>query len=84
MEGKIMLKQAATIRAISYENDDANEGQSVVDIREFEGKMPEMPAMSFTATSRDMERRQLMMDLLCEVDRLLSGEVDEVRLFLIK
>jgi len=83
MNGKIMTDTVKTIRAISFEDDKANGGRTVLDIREFAAAPAIEGSHSFTALTKDAQRRQLMVELTKEVDRLLSGEATEISLILV-
>lgn len=78
-----MTDTVKTIRAISFEDDSASGCRSVADIREFAAAPVIEGSRSFTALTKDTQRRQLMVELAKEVDRLLSGEVNEISLILV-
>lgn len=67
------------IRTISFEHEE--EGcRAVLDIREYQTPPRIHGSRSFTALSKDEIRRQLMVGLAQEVDRMLTGECSEIQI----
>lgn len=69
------------IRTITFERDRATNAQSVMDIRE-NGVPTKSDNRSWTALSRDADaaKRALLLDLSRQIDQLVAGEIDEIRL----
>ena len=76
------MADAPKIRFVSYEIDEDTTARSVCDIREFDAPRLIQGSTSFTAISKDETRRALMTAFAHEVDRLLSGQTDEINVFL--
>lgn len=72
-----------TIRAISFDKDPVDGVRSITDIREFAAAPAIDGSHSFTALTKNAKRRQLMIALVQEVDRLLTGESEEIHLILV-
>lgn len=69
------------IRTITFERDGATNAQSVMDIRE-NGVPTKSDNRSWTSLSRDADaaKRALLLDLSRQIDQLVAGEIDEIRL----
>lgn len=78
-----MTNSVRTIRAISFEKDPVDGVRSITDIREFAAAPAIDGSHSFTALTKDAQRRRLMIALIQEVDRLLTGESEEIHLILV-
>lgn len=69
----------SVIRTVSFEHEE--EGcRAVLDIREYQTPPRIQGSRSFTALSKDEIRRQLMVGLAQEVDRMLTGECSEIQI----
>lgn len=76
-----MNDASASIRVILFERDEPTDTRSVLDIREFDTPSTPTPR-TWTELAKDQSRRQLIMDLVLQIDQLASGHVDEVSLVL--
>lgn len=73
--------QNRVIRTVSLEQEDGC--RSVIDIKEYFAPDRIEGSRSFTAISKDEIRRQLMVGLALEVDRMLAGDCTEIHIQLI-
>jgi len=69
----------SVIRTVSLEREEDG-CRAVLDIREYQTPPRIEGSRSFTALSTDDIRRQLMVGLAIEVDRMLSGECSEIQI----
>lgn len=69
----------SVIRTVSLEREEDG-CRAVLDIREYQTPPRIEGSRSFTALSKDDIRRQLMVGLAIEVDRMLSGECSEIQI----
>lgn len=69
----------SVIRTVSLEREEDG-CRAVLDIREYQTPPRIEGSHSFTALSKDEIRRQLMVGLAIEVDRMLSGECSEIQI----
>ena len=67
----------SVIRTVSFEREEDGT-RMVLDINEYRTPPRIEGSRSFTALSKDEIRRQLMVGLALEVDRMLSGESSEI------
>jgi len=67
----------SVIRTVSFEREEDG-CRAVLDIREYQTPPRIEGSRSFTALSKDEIRRQLMVGLAIEVDRMLTGECSEI------
>jgi len=82
MKGKEMSETStpeSVIRTVSLEREEDG-CRAVLDIREYQTPPRIEGSRSFTALSKDDIRRQLMVGLAIEVDRMLSGECSEIQI----
>lgn len=70
----------SVIRTISFEQWDEEGTRAVLDIREYQTPPRIQGSRSFTALSKDEIRRQLMVGLAQEIDRMLTGECSEIQI----
>ena len=73
------MSDTAVIRSVSFEREEDG-CRAVLDIKEYAAPPRIEGSRSFTALSKDEIRRQLMIGLALEVDRMLAGECTEIQL----
>ena len=74
---------ATAIRTVLSEFDADTQARSVLDIVEFD--VPEgTAARTWTDLARSQDRRELLLALSAQIDRLASGEIEEISIHAIR